>query len=100
MIIVIAEAQALPEHAEDMQSLLAATAQTSRGDDGCIDYHFYRDIEDANRFVSVEQWQSRAHLDSHMGTAHVQQLLGELPGKVAAAPVITVHEVSQSTPYG
>lgn len=99
MIIVIAEAQALPEHAEAMVPLLTKASAASRNDDGCIDYHFYRDIEDPNRFVSVEQWESKAHLDAHMGTAAVQELLGALPGKVAAEPVITVHEVSASKPY-
>ncbi|MEO9222183.1 MAG: putative quinol monooxygenase [Mycobacteriaceae bacterium] len=99
MIIVIAVAEALPEHAEAMVPLLAKASQESRKDDGCIDYHFYRDIENPNRFVSVEQWESKAHLDAHMGGDNVQALLGALPGKVAAEPVITVHDVSASTPY-
>ncbi len=100
MIIVLAEAQALPEHADALAGLLAKTAQASREDEGCIDYHFYRDTEDATKFVSVEKWESKGHLDAHMATTNVQELLGALPAMVAAEPVITVHEVSASSAYG
>ncbi len=99
MIIVIAEAQALPEHADALAPILAKAAQASRADEGCIDYHFYRDTEDGTRFCSVEQWESKAHLDAHMAGPNLQGLLGALPGKVAADPVITVHEVSASNAY-
>ena len=99
MIIVIAEAQALPEHADALAPILAKAAQASRADEGCIDYHFYRDTEDGTRFCSVEHWESKAHLDAHMAGPNVQGLLGALPGKVAADPVITVHEVSASNAY-
>ncbi len=99
MIIVIAEAQALPEHADALAPILAKAAQASRADEGCIGYHFYRDTEDGTRFCSVEQWESKAHLDAHMAGPNVQGLLGALPGKVAADPVITVHEVSASNAY-
>ncbi len=99
MIIVIAEAQATPEAADELAGLLASTAASSRGDQGCLDYRFHRDVEDATRFASIERWESKADLDAHMGAAHTQALLGALPGKVAAAPVITVHQVSDSQPY-
>lgn len=99
MIIVLAEARALPEHADALAQLLAKAAQASRSDDGCIDYRFYRDTEDPTKFSSVEKWESRAHLDAHMASANVQELLKALPGKVAAEPVITVHEVAISSSY-
>jgi len=99
MNIVIAEAQATVEAADELAVLLARTAAASRGDTGCQDYRFYRDTEDPTRFASVERWDSKADLDAHMAAAHTQALLGALPGKVAGAPVITVHEVSDSRPY-
>lgn len=99
MIIVLAEAQALPEQADAMAPLLARAAAASRLDEGCIDYHFWRDTEDGTKFTSVEKWESKAHLDAHMASPNVQELLAALPGKVAAEPVITVHEVSASNTY-
>ncbi|GAB2922828.1 putative quinol monooxygenase [Rhodococcus aerolatus] len=100
MIVVIAEATTKPEKADEVAGLLATTAASSRGDEGCLSYSFLRDVEDPTRFCSIETWESKAHLDAHMGQAHTQQLLGALPDMVTAPPVITVHEVSASTPYG
>lgn len=100
MIVVIAEATTKPESADEVAGLLATTARTSRGDAGCLSYSFLRDVEDGTRFSSIETWESRADLDAHMAQPHTQELLGALPDLVAAPPVITVHEVSASTPYG
>lgn len=100
MIVVIAEASIKPENADEVAGLLATTAATSRQDPGCLSYSFLRDVEDGTRFASIETWESRDALDAHMAAAHTQQLLGALPEMVTAPPVITVHEVSSSTPYG
>ena len=100
MIVVIAEATVKPESADEVAGMLARTAATSRQDPGCLSYSFLRDVEDANRFCSIETWESRADLDAHMGADHTRALLGSLPEHLTAAPVITVHEVSSSTPYG
>lgn len=99
MIIVIAEAHATPEAADDLATQLAATAAASRGDAGCRDYRFTRDTEDPTAFYSIESWDSKADLDAHMGQPHTQQLLGSLEGKLTAAPTITVHDVSGTAPY-
>ena len=100
MIIVIAEAHATEEAADGFVAVLAATAATSRGVQGCIDYRFTRDTEDPTAFYSIERWASKSDLDAHMAAPHTQQLLGSLEGKLTSPPVITVHEVSTSTPYG
>jgi len=99
MIIVIAEAHATPEAADDLATLLATTAGASRTDHGCLDYRFTRDTEDPTAFYSIEMWETKADLDGHMGQPHTQTLLGSLDGKLTAAPVIMVHEVSGSAPY-
>lgn len=99
MIIVLARAQAKSEHADALADVVARTAQASRPDDGCLDYHFYRDVEDGTRFISVEQWESKAHLDAHMNNPAVQELFRVLPDMVSGPPEITVHEVSSSAPY-
>lgn len=94
MIVVVARAQSRPETADRMAELLAPLAATSRQDQGCLSYAFYRDVEDATLFVSVETWEDRASLDAHMGAAHTEEALGALADLVAAAPSITAHEVA------
>ncbi len=100
MILVIAQASVRPDRADDVARMLAQVAETSRTEDGCVDYRSLRDLEDGTRFSSIEQWESRGHLDTHMATPHVGELMAALPDLVTGPPVITVHELSSSTPYG
>jgi len=100
MILVTAQATVRPDRAEEVARTLGQFAAVSRTEDGCMDYRFLRDVEDGSRFSSIEQWESRAHLDTHMATQHVGELMASLPDLVTGPPVITVHDVSSSAPYG
>lgn len=100
MIIVIAEVTALPDHREAFVQRLAETAAASRAEPGCLSYAFLADVEDGTKFASIEQWESRDDLDTHLRSAGVADLLGWIPDKVAGPPVITVHEVSSSSTVG
>lgn len=97
MVIVLAQATARPEHRDALAEALVAASVTSRKDPGCLAYSFQSDLEDANAFTSIEQWESRADLDAHLATPHVAELIGTLQGKVTGPPVITVYEVSSSS---
>jgi len=97
MIIVLAEANARPEHRDELAQALAKASVVSRDDPGCLAYSFQSNVEDSNSFTSIERWESRADLDAHLATAHVADLVATLTGKVTAAPVITVYEVSSSS---
>ncbi len=33
---------------------------------GCIRYNFYADLEDSNKFIVYEEWESQAHLNAHL----------------------------------
>lgn len=99
MILVVAQTSFRPDRADDAAVLLAQVAATSRTEAGCAEYRFLRDVEDGTRCSSIELWQSREHLEAHMATPHVGSLMAALPDLVTAPPVITVHEVSSSTPY-
>lgn len=97
MIIVLAEANARPEHRDELADALAKASVVSRDDHGCLAYSFQSNVEDSNSFTSIERWESRADLDAHLASAHVADLVATLTGKLTAAPVITVYEVSSSS---
>ena len=97
VLVVIARVQALAEKADELAELLAPLAAASRAEEGCQSYAFYRDVEDPTLFCSVETWDSRAQLDAHMGQPHTAEVLGRLPGLVAAPPTIHAHDVSATT---
>lgn len=47
----------------------------TRKEDGCNFYSFLKSPDNPTRFVIVEDWTSRAHLEAHFKTAHFQRLV-------------------------
>ncbi len=60
-----------PARAAEAAPALAALAEASRGDEGCLSYEVYESAATAGLFVTVEAWRSQADLDAHMGQPHV-----------------------------
>ena len=52
---------------EGLEGLLAPT----RAEEGCVTYDLHVDLEDPCRFVFYETWQSEAHLEAHLASAHI-----------------------------
>ncbi len=59
--------------AEAMRALVAPTL----AEKGCHAYTFYRDLDEPSLFLCFERWSSRADLDAHGSTTHVQAFLLE-----------------------
>jgi quinol monooxygenase YgiN len=92
-LVVVAVLPGKPEHREELGELLAQAAAASRGDAGCVSYAFHRDLEDPDRYVSVEVWEDQASLDAHFVAPHLAQLFGALGDKLAGPPDITTYAV-------
>lgn len=88
MLIVIATLQGQPEKRELISTALAKAAAASRGDAGCLSYAFHVDLEDPDRFVSVETWEDQASLDAHFQAPHLAELFGVLGDALAGPPDI------------
>lgn len=100
MHIVIAKASCRPDAREGMVEVLTTLATASRGDEGCLSYAFYSDIEDETRFTSVEEWDSAEAATAHMAMPHVAAAFAALPDLLAGPPEITIHVVASSAPLG
>ena len=66
MIAVLAHVTARPETRDEVAAVLRSLAAPSRTHDGCVLYCVNKDPDDDCHFVFYEQWESRAHLDSHL----------------------------------
>ena len=88
--VVIARAKVQPGRESEMEAALRANAEASRRETGCIAYSVLRGDEGV--YMTVERWQSRGHVDQHMATPHVQQLLQTIAPLLAAPPEIQVME--------
>lgn len=94
MLVVIAVIPGKPDRREECRAALAKAAAASRGDAGCLGYSFTVDLEDPDRYVSVELWQDQASLDAHFGTPHVAELMTLGAELLAGAPQIDTYTVA------
>ena len=54
-------------------------------------------MAEPNSFITYEEWRTKDAIDAHFAKPYVQGLLAAVPPWVAAAPVMTMHEVAIST---
>ena len=92
MLVVIATLKGKPEQREVLSAALAKAAAASRGDAGCLSYSFTVDLEDENRFISVETWADQASLDAHFTTPHLAELFTLAGEALDGAPDIQTYE--------
>ena len=98
MVIVIARFRPRPDQLAEFVALLRDVQEASRGDDGCLNYGYHREVADDLQFVAVEEWRDMAALEAHLRTAHVARLIAALPGHAAAPPEIAAHVVADTVP--
>jgi len=84
-LTVVARVRAKPGKEEEMKRVLLGLVAPTRAEAGCINYDLHQSQDDAALFLFYENWESRAHLDAHAKSAHIQafraragELLAEL----------------------
>jgi quinol monooxygenase YgiN len=81
-IRVVATVVAKPEHVDEVIRTLQAVVAPSREESACLQYELHQLLDDANTFVFFERWQSLDALSEHEKTAHFQQFVQQLSGKL------------------
>jgi quinol monooxygenase YgiN len=90
VLLVIGRVHCRPAQRAELISLFERMQDASRKEDGCLRYGF---------FAAVEEWADRAALDRHFAQPHLQEFARALPGAVAAAPEVAIHEVAATKPF-
>jgi quinol monooxygenase YgiN len=87
MIYVVATTQVKPEHRAayiaGAKDCIAATQKEA----GCIYYDSHASVNDPNRFVFVERWETRDALNAHARSEHMKVWRG-LSADFKAAPTV------------
>ena len=50
---------------EAIAAMVAVQTAVERDEAGCIRYTFYADLEDPQKFIVYEEWETKAHLAAH-----------------------------------
>jgi quinol monooxygenase YgiN len=98
MVIVIARFRPRTDNLGEFLALLDDVQEASRGDDGCVNYGYFRGVVDDSEFIAVEEWRDMAALEAHLRTPHVARLVAALPLHSAALPEIATHVVAETVP--
>lgn len=61
-----------PERAAELRRLLLSFVEPTRAEEGCLQYHFHADRDDASVFAFYEVWRSREDLDRHLELPHMR----------------------------
>ena len=91
-ITVVATFQARPGKENELRAALIGLLAPTRKEAGCINYDLHVSPEDPAKFLFHENWASKAALDAHMQTPHVQKLLPRVNELCAAFPEIKIWE--------
>lgn len=72
-VVVVVLAQAKPGQGDAALEAFGRVAVPTHAEEGCIAYALHRSASDADQIVLVERWASRAALDEHLATTHLQE---------------------------
>lgn len=78
-LTIIATFRAKPGQSEELGRRLIALVEPTRAEAGCINYDLHRSNEDGDVWMFYENWRSKADLDAHVETPHLQALMRDLP---------------------
>jgi quinol monooxygenase YgiN len=62
----------------DLKAFITAAVTPSRNDAGNIDYEAHEVEGTPGAFVILERWESRAHLEAHLGAPRMQDLVPQM----------------------
>ena len=66
MIVVQGDFIIKPGKRDEAIAAMIDVAKATQQEAGCIRYNFYADLENPNKFIVYEEWESQAHLDVHL----------------------------------
>ena len=91
MLTIVANIHAKPDKIELVKAELLKLIDTTRAEDGCIQYDLHQDNEDPAHFMFYETWTSRELWQTHMNAPHLAAYGAATAGAVAA---FTLHEMT------
>jgi quinol monooxygenase YgiN len=89
-VTVIAYHRARPGQEKALREALLAVCGPTRAEKGCLNYDLHDSPEEPGVLVFLENWQSKADLDAHLASAHIDAFRAIAPGLLAEPPDITL----------
>ena len=92
-IRAVAHIKARADKVSEMREVLMGLLEPTRNEAGCVSYILTQNTADPTDFTFLEEWESEAAMQAHLGSAHIAEALARLPEVGAADPDIRSYEV-------
>jgi len=89
-VTVIATFEARPGKENELRNALIDLVAPTRLEAGCLNYDLHILPEQPAKFLFHENWTTKAALDAHLQTPHIQNLLPRVGDLCTDAPTITI----------
>ena len=83
-----------------LQKAIVEVVRASRGEPGCLDYSFARDLADPNVLIVFERWRDRDALQSHAASDHMASFQAVIQATAIASRSLRVYETDEGEPLG
>lgn len=90
---VVARVVAIPENVEQVRAILTSLIEPTRKEKGCIQYQLLQNDTELSDFTFVEEWTSKAALDAHLASSHIEAASDKLEGLIASEPDIRLYKL-------
>ena len=84
-----------PDAVEDLKSALAGLQVATHAENGCLSYEWSESVETPGPFYSIETWESRDALETHLATEHVKAAAASLPGWLGGQSALVGYEAAE-----
>lgn len=91
-ITVVATFEARPGKETELRTALVGLVAPTRKETGCLNYDLHILPENPAKFLFHENWTTKAALDVHLQTPHIQALLPRVGELCVAPPAIVIWE--------
>ena len=88
MIRVIATFIVEPSKIDEFTQLATEMVTITREEKGCAQYDLAQSVDEANRMVIIEGWQTQEDLDAHSAAEHFTRLVPQIGALCVEAPSI------------
>ena len=94
MITVAGRVPIKPESRDKAIAAAIKMTHETHKEPGCLQYHFYTDVENPNMLHVFEEWESQEALDLHITLPHMTEFLSALGEAAADEPTVIRYVVS------
>jgi quinol monooxygenase YgiN len=97
IVAVTGFTRAKPEHRDKIKEILLSFAIRAREEEGCLQYHVHRDIEDPNLIVFYEVWRSMKDMERHLTQPYLTSFMEDRMRYLEKD--FEVHVLGMESPY-